>query len=83
MANNKEYQDSLDNARNLAYAALDKKHSQTAFTKARADIAMACVMEIIEFVPKRKRAEIFGEANDLMLFINAAKRAAPENPAEN
>lgn len=51
--------------------------AQGQFTKEEADVAVECVKEILEQVPKTKRPGIIGELNDLYLFIGAAKQAAP------
>lgn len=56
--------------------------AQGEFTKAECDHARECVETMLERVPKSKRADLIGEANDLFLFLAAAKKVAPDNPPE-
>lgn len=50
---------------------------QSDFTKARAAVAAECADAIFKALPKSLKMELLGELNDLLLFIEAAKRAAP------
>lgn len=51
---------------------------QTQFSKGRARIAYACVDDLLNLLPKSKKLNAIGAANDLYLFIKAAHDAAPE-----
>ncbi len=55
--------------------------AQGDFTKSEADEALTAVGEMFEAIPKSKRAGFLGHFNEIGLFIEAAKRAAPEAPA--
>lgn len=51
--------------------------AQGEFTKEEADETMKAVGEVGQALTKKKTAELFGHLNDIFLFIEAAKRAAP------
>ena len=50
--------------------------AQGDFTKAEATETMKAVEELFNAVAKSKRVEYFGHLNDIMLFLEAAKREA-------
>ena len=50
------------------------------FTKAEATATLEAVDELFKGLPKTKQAEYLGHLNDICLFLEAAKRAAPEKP---
>ena len=52
--------------------------AQGDFTKAEADRIDKILSEMFEGIPKRRRIEYLGHLNDIALFLQAAKRAAPE-----
>ncbi len=52
--------------------------AQGEFTKAEADETVTAVKEIFGALSKAKQREFIGHMNDIYLFIDAAKRAAPE-----
>lgn len=52
--------------------------AQGDFTKQEADLVKKVAEEIYLALPKTKRREYLGHLNDVFLFIEAAKRAAPE-----
>jgi hypothetical protein len=47
------------------------------FTKAGADGAVECAKAILDAMPRGKKIAFAGEFNELFLFLEAAKRAAP------
>lgn len=51
--------------------------AQGEFTKEEADETMVAVKEIGQALSKKKMIDLFGHFNDIGLFIEAAKRAAP------
>ena len=51
--------------------------AQGEFTKEEATETIKAVTELFEGLPKTKRPEFFGHLNDISLFLEAAKRAAP------
>lgn len=55
--------------------------AQGEFTKAEADATREAVEELFEAVPKRSRGEYLGHLNDVLLFLRAAKAAAPDEVA--
>lgn len=57
--------------------------AQGEFTKQEADEVMKSLTAIFEGIPKSKRLNFIGELNDVALFIEAAKRAAPDKPPKN
>lgn len=52
--------------------------AQGEFTKEEADETMAAVEELYMALPKSKKGEFLGHFNDIGLFIQAAKRVAPD-----
>ena len=52
--------------------------AQGNFTKNEAQETMDSFMEVMKGLSKPKQMDFFGHANDIMLFLEAAKRAAPE-----
>lgn len=57
--------------------------AQGQFTKQEADFVHTAANEMFLGLPKSKRMEFLGHLNDIFLFIEAAKRAAPnEEPTE-
>ena len=50
---------------------------QGEFTKEEADATMEALLEVGKALSKPKMREFFGHFNDIGLFIEAAKRAAP------
>lgn len=48
------------------------------FDKKTAEEAEDCVKELLDLIPKSKKPLALGAANELFLFLSAAKRAAPE-----
>ena len=48
------------------------------FTKVGAAETEAAFKEIFESLPESKRLELGGHANDIVLFLAAAKLAAPD-----
>jgi hypothetical protein len=52
--------------------------AQGEFTKQEVDHANKCLESLFEGIPKSKRGYFLGELNDLGLFLQAAKRVAPE-----
>lgn len=53
-------------------------HPQTAFTQPRARIAYECAELLFKACTRAKKMELAGECNDLLLFLDAAYRAAPD-----
>lgn len=51
--------------------------AQGEFTKEEADSTKKAVEEMFKGLSKGKRGEFLGHLNDIFLFIEAAKRAAP------
>lgn len=52
--------------------------AQGQFTKQEADQTVTAFKEVFEALPKTRQAEYLGHANDIYLFLEAAKRAAPD-----
>lgn len=52
--------------------------AQGQFSKQEADATATAVDEMFNAIPKSKRMEFIGHLNDIMLFIEAAKRSAPD-----
>jgi hypothetical protein len=52
--------------------------AQGQFTKEEAQETMKSVEEMFEAITKSKRFGYLGHLNDIMLFLEAAKRTAPE-----
>ncbi len=52
--------------------------AQGEFTKEEAQETMDAFMEVFKALSKAKIAEYFGRLNDIMLFLEAAKKAAPK-----
>ncbi len=50
---------------------------QGEFTKEEADATIEAVKEVWDMLSKPKQRESFGHMNDIFLFLEAAKRAAP------
>lgn len=57
--------------------------AQGEFTKEEATETIKAVGELIEAIPKSKRMNFIGHANDIFLFLDAAKRAAPGEAPSN
>lgn len=55
--------------------------AQGEFTKEEARETIEAVGEIMKAFPKRKVRDFFGHFNDILLFLEAAKSAAPEEVA--
>lgn len=51
--------------------------AQGEFTKEEAAETEKSLTELFKALPKSKQAEFFGHLNDISLFLEAAKRAAP------
>lgn len=51
--------------------------AQGDFTKEEAAETMKALNEVFAALPKSKKAEFFGHLNDISLFLESAKRAAP------
>ena len=51
--------------------------AQGQFTKEEADETSVAVKELFEALPRTKRIDYVGHLNDIYLFIEAAKLAAP------
>lgn len=52
--------------------------AQGDFTKAEADETIKAVDELFEALPKSKKLDYIGHLNDILLFLEAAKRNAPD-----
>lgn len=52
--------------------------AQGKFTKQEADESLKAVTEMFDALPKSKRYDYIGHLNDIGLFIEAAKLAAPD-----
>lgn len=55
--------------------------AQGEFTKEEAQATIETVTEVAEGLSKKKKVDFFGHLNDIFLFLEAAKRAAPEESA--
>jgi hypothetical protein len=51
--------------------------AQGEFTKEEAAETIKAVEEVWKALPKSRQGEFFGHLNDISLFLEAAKRAAP------
>ena len=51
---------------------------QGEFTKEEAQATIEAVQEVMEGMSKKKKVEFIGHFNDIFLFLEAAKRVAPE-----
>ena len=56
--------------------------AQGEFTKEEAQATVEAVQEIVEGLSKKKKIEFIGHFNDIFLFLEAAKRIAPEETKE-
>lgn len=52
--------------------------AQGEFTKAEAASTAKAFMEVFRALSRNKQLEFIGHANDIGLFLSAAKKAAPE-----
>ncbi len=52
--------------------------AQGDFTKEEAQETMDAFTEVMKALSKKKQIEFFGHANDILLFLERAKRAAPD-----
>ena len=52
--------------------------AQGDFTKEEAQSTEDAFKEVFETLSRRKKMEFFGHANDIYLFLQAAKDAAPD-----
>jgi len=52
--------------------------AQGEFTKEEAQATIDAANEVMEGMSKKKKIEYLGHFNDIFLFLEAAKRAAPE-----
>jgi len=52
--------------------------AQGEFTKEEAQATIDAVNEVLEGMSKKKKMEYLGHFNDIFLFLEAAKQAAPE-----
>ena len=56
--------------------------AQGHFTKQEAKATAEAVEELFDALPKSRRMDYIGHLNDIYLFIDAAKRNAPDEEAE-
>jgi len=54
--------------------------AQGEFTKEEATIIEETFTEVFKALSKAKQRDFLGHANDIYLFLTAAKNAAPETP---
>lgn len=54
--------------------------AQGEFTKEEADETAKAVEEMFTGLTKTKQGDFLGHLNDILLFVSAAKKAAPEEP---
>lgn len=52
--------------------------AQGQFTKEEAEETKLAVDELFKALPKSKQVNFFGHLNDIYLFLEAARRAAPD-----
>ena len=52
--------------------------AQGEFNKQEIETVLLCVNELFEAIPKSKKTTYLGHLNDILLFLEAAKRVAPE-----
>ena len=55
----------------------ERKMAQGDFTKEEATETEKAVDELFKGLPKTKQMQFLGHLNDILLFLNAAKQAAP------
>jgi len=60
-----------------APAGEEKEMAQGEFTKEEADETIKAFTEVFKALSKPKQVNFFGHANDIFLFLEAAKREAP------
>jgi len=53
--------------------------AQGQFTKEEAAETVNAVEELFDAVPKSRRPHFVGHLNDILLFLDAAKKAAPDS----
>ena len=51
--------------------------AQGDFTKEEVDQTVEAVQEMFDALPEKKKADYLGHINDIFLFLDAAKNAAP------
>lgn len=56
--------------------------TQGKFSKEEAEAAIEAVTEVFDSMPKKKKIEFLGHANDIFLFLEAAKREAPSEKGD-
>ena len=54
--------------------------AQGEFTKKEASITIEAVQEVLNALPNKMKHNLLGCFNDIFLFLEAAKKAAPEEP---
>ncbi len=54
--------------------------AQGDFTKQEAHETIIAFLEVVGALTGAKKVKFFGHANDIMLFLEAAQRAAPKEP---
>ena len=52
--------------------------AQGEFTKEETMHVDTCVLAIFDLLPKVKQGAVIGELNDILLYLKAAKEAAPD-----
>jgi hypothetical protein len=52
--------------------------TQGDFTKEEANEMLTVLRELFDAIPKKKQPEYIGHLNELALFLESAKRAAPD-----
>lgn len=57
--------------------------AQGEFTKQEANETKKSVNELYKAIPKSRRLNYIGHLNDIFLFLEAAGRAAPDEPSED
>jgi hypothetical protein len=48
------------------------------FTKQEADVVHECVNDMFNALTKKRQMEFLGELNEILCFVTAAKREAPD-----
>lgn len=56
--------------------------AQGQLTKEEAQATIEAADEMFKGLPKTKRLDYIGHLNDIMLFLEAAKKVAPPEPAK-
>lgn len=56
--------------------------AQGRFTKQEAEETSVSVEELFGAIPKTRRLECIGHLNNILLFLSAAKKAAPDEEKE-